>query len=99
MSLSSLSTFVTRIVHALLVSYNCLLHNRTPCLLTSLTTATLAGVAVRDIVTVGAVSSRLPPHLVFRTPLIVLGDLWVSRPGNKRCLGMLVEKVGQVGID
>ncbi|KAK8395748.1 hypothetical protein O3P69_005682 [Scylla paramamosain] len=43
-----------------------------------LRTATLAGVAVRDMVTVGAVSSRLPAHLVFRTPLTVLGDLWVS---------------------
>ncbi|XP_045125120.1 uncharacterized protein LOC123512684 [Portunus trituberculatus] len=40
--------------------------------------ATLAGVAVRDLVTVGAVSSRLPSHLMFRTPLTVLGDLWVS---------------------
>ena len=48
------------------------------CLLPSLSTATLAGVAVRDMVTMGGVSSRLPPHLVFRTPLTVLGDLWVS---------------------
>ncbi|KAG0726170.1 hypothetical protein GWK47_037123 [Chionoecetes opilio] len=38
--------------------------------------ASLAGVAVKDFVTVGVTSSRVPPHLIFKAPVTVLGDLW-----------------------
>ncbi|KAG0724081.1 hypothetical protein GWK47_041396 [Chionoecetes opilio] len=40
--------------------------------------ASLAGVAVKDFVTVGVTNSRVPPHLIFKAPVTVLGDLWVS---------------------